>query len=189
MGLKDRHLTEGERVIRTMRTHIKALVPALLWAVFLIIMLVVVGRLFSGREAYDVTMLGARIIAALLALWLVVWPVLNWFTARFTITNRRVSHRHGVITRKGRDIPLHRVNDIAIERGLLDRMLGCGTLVVSDATQQHGMILHDVPSVEKVAVELQQLLYTHDDGSDDGEFPPNEPERPRGQQPRASAGE
>ena len=37
----------------------------------------------------------------------------------------------------------------------------------------------DVPRVEGVQVELQNLLFSADDGSDDGEWPPTEPRRRR----------
>ena len=61
--------------------------------------------------------------------------------------------------------------------GLTDRLLGCGTLVISDATDKAGVTLHDVPRVEQVQVVLHDLLFSADDGSDDGEFPPREPRR------------
>ena len=183
MGLKDTHLTEGEKVIVRLRTHVKALIPAVIWLIVLLIAPFLVSRLFRDRQVHDITMTVTWGIVALLILWLVIWPFIAWLTSHFTITNRRVSHRHGVITRKGRDIPLHRINDISSERGLVDRMFGCGTLVVSDATQQQGMILHDVPNVERVRVQLQELLYSYDDGSDDGEWPPNEPPRKNAHSP------
>lgn len=90
-----------------------------------------------------------------------------------------MSNRYGLLTKRGRDIPLYRINDVAIEKSVLDRMLGCGTLVISDATDKAGMELHDVPRVEEVQVELQNLLFSADDGSDDGEWPPTEPRRRR----------
>lgn len=49
--------------------------------------------------------------------------------------------------------------------------------MVSDATEKQGMELHDVPRVDEVHVRLQELLYSADDGSDDGEWPPREPTR------------
>lgn len=180
MGLRANQLTEGEQIILSLRTHVKALLSALLWAVLLLAVLTVLWWFLREKSSYVMVMWIAGAIALVLAIWLVLAPMLRWATERYTVTNRRVSHRHGVITRRGRDIPLHRINDIAMERGPLDRVLGCGTLVISDATQQQGMVLHDVPDVERVQVRLQELLYSYDDGSDDGEWPPNEPPRGRG---------
>lgn len=180
MGLKDEHLTAGEQVVMRLRTHPKALVGAALWALVLVLVLTVLWWFLRDSDAYVLTMWIAGAVALVLAAWLVGVPVLRWSTESFTVTTRRVSHRYGVLTRRGRDIPLHRINDISLEKDLLDRLLGCGTLVVSDATEKAGMVLHDVPRVEHVHVRLQELLYSYDDGSDDGEWPPNEPPRRRG---------
>src|SRR5689334_9486476 len=65
----------------------------------------------------------------------VVWslrPFLSWLTATYTITNRRLITREGLVARRGHDIPLARISDVAFDQGIVDRMLGCGTLVVSD---------------------------------------------------------
>lgn len=177
MSPREVRLTEGEQVVLRLRTHIKALVGALLWAVLLVAALVGLWWVLRDTGAYVVGMWIAGGVALVLACWLVALPVVRWGTERYTITTRRIIHRHGILTRHGRDIPLHRVNDIATERDVIDRILGCGTLVVSDATEKAGMVLRDVPDVEQVHVQLQELLYTYDDGSDDGEWPPNEPRR------------
>ena len=71
--------------------------------------------------------------------WFVLRPFLIWLTATYTITTRRLITRHGVITRRGHDIPLSRISDVAYEKDLIDRLLGCGTLVISDAST-HGQV-------------------------------------------------
>lgn len=180
MALKDKHLADGEEIILRMRTHWKALLSPI--ALFLFLIGVVWLAWWLARDS-DWSMWVLAIVGglALIAAGLfVLIPVWRWNSSRYVITNRRVSHRSGILTKRGRDIPLYRVNDVAIEKGPIDRILGCGTLVVSDATDKAGMELHDVPSVESVQVTLQNLLFQQDDGSDDGEFPPTEPQRPRG---------
>ncbi len=179
MALKDKHLADGEEIQLDLRTHWKALVLPLL---LLVVLLVIVGATAALTQGVDwgmwaVVAVGA--IALVLAVIGVLVPVWRWNSTRYVFTNRRVSHRHGLLTKKGRDIPLYRINDVAIEKGPLDRVLGCGTLVISDATDKAGMELHDVPAVESVQVTLQNLLFCTDDGSDDGEYPPSEPRRPR----------
>ena len=46
---------------------------------------------------------------------------------------------------------MNRISDIAYEKGLVDRIFGCGTLIVSDASEQGRVELHDIPHVEQVA--------------------------------------
>ena len=73
---------------------------------------------------------------------LVVWsvkPFLDWLTSTYTITTKRLITREGLIARRGHDIPLMRISDVAYDMGLIDRMLGCGTLVISDAST-HGPV-------------------------------------------------
>ena len=41
--------------------------------------------------------------------------------------------RDGILTRNGRDIPLSRITDVSFRKGVLDRLLGSGTLVVESA--------------------------------------------------------
>ena len=179
MGLRDNQLTEGEQVVLRLRTHVKVLFVAVGTALLLLAALVALWWFLRGSDGYVLTMWIAGAVALVLGAWLVGVPFVRWRSESYTVTTRRISHRTGILTRRGRDIPLHRINDIALEKDLLDRVLGCGTLVVSDATQQQGMVLHDIPRVEQVQRQLQELLYSYDDGSDDGEWPPNEPDRRR----------
>jgi len=105
-------------------------------------------------------------------------PFLRWLTSTYTVTNRRLITRHGILTRTGRDIPLFRINDVAYEKGLIDRLLGCGTLIISDATEKAGVVLPDIPNVEQVQLQISDLLFAKNDGrDDDGSRVPGEPPR------------
>ncbi|MGC5168070.1 PH domain-containing protein [Luteimicrobium sp. DT211] len=174
--MADTHLTDGEDVVLELRTHAKAL----FWPIVLLVVLVAAVAVTAALGAPAIAVGVVGVVAFLLACVVVLPRWVRWLTTRYVVTTKRVLVRSGVVTRIGRDIPLYRINDIASERGLLDRMFGCGTLVVSDASEKPGLVLHDVPDVEDVQVRLHELLFAHDDGSDDGEFPPGEPRRPRG---------
>lgn len=180
MGLKERDLADGEQIVLDLRTHIKAILAPVLWALLLAAVLVALWWFLRDQESYVLVMWVAGAVALGLLAWLTLLPVLRWQSERYVVTTRRIAHRTGLLNRRGRDIPLHRVNDLRTEKSLLDRVFGCGTLVVSDATQQSGMVLRDIPHVERVQVQLHNLLYATDEGSDDGEWPPNEPPRARG---------
>ena len=179
MALKDKHLADGEEIRLDLRTHWKALVGPLVLLVLLVAFVAAAAVLTRDSDQRTWIVLAVAVVALALAVPGVLVPAWRWNSTRYVFTNRRVSNRYGLLTKRGRDIPLYRINDVAIEKGLLDRMLGCGTLVISDATDKAGMELHDVPRVEEVQVELQNLLFSADDGSDDGEWPPTEPRRRR----------
>jgi len=147
-------LTDGETVIVDTRTHWKAI----LWpAIVLIVTL--------AAATYLTTLVGnkyARWLVWIIAVGvLVVWsvkPFLEWLTATYTITTKRLITREGLIARRGHDIPLLRISDVAYDMGPIDRMLGCGTLVISDASTHGQVELHDIPDVEQVQHQLMDLL-------------------------------
>ena len=155
MAISKNLLNEGERIVVDTRTHPKALLlPILALVVFLAIGVVVQTAVDKGTVTLIVW-----ILAAIGIIWFFLRPLLIWLTATYTITTRRLITRHGVITRRGHDIPLTRVSDVAYEKDLVDRMLGCGTLVISDASTHGQVALPDIPHVEDVQRKLNDLLH------------------------------
>jgi uncharacterized membrane protein YdbT with pleckstrin-like domain len=107
-------------------------------------------------------------------LWYVLRRFVRWYTTTYTFTNRRFIQRSGFIAKEGRTIPLNRISGVDFEIGLIDRLFGCGTLVVTDASEHGHVLLHDIPRVEQVqktvAAELDRTAgpSTHhraDDGT------------------------
>nr|WP_227467954.1 PH domain-containing protein [Nocardioides lijunqiniae] len=148
-------MNPGERIVVSTRTHPKALLVPLLALVVLLAAAVAFQVLVDNSTARLVVWA----IALVGILWFVLWPALDWMMASYTITNRRLITRHGIITRKGHDIPLSRISDVAYELGLIDRMLGCGTLVISDASTHGQVLLPDIPRVEDTQRRLNELLH------------------------------
>ncbi|HEY0903986.1 MAG TPA: PH domain-containing protein [Marmoricola sp.] len=171
MAINPKLLNEGEHVVYSTRTHVKALlVPALV----LIVAAGVGGYLSSLPDDHRTIWLTLIwVVAGLVIAVYSLWPFLTWFTTTYTVTNRRLTTHRGVISRTGHDIPLGRISDVSYEKGLVDRLLGCGTLVISDASEQGRVELHDVPRVAKLQLTLSDLLFhgagsaapRHDDGT------------------------
>ena len=98
-------------------------------------------------------------IAVAVVIWWVVIPFLRWLTSTYVFTDRRLITREGLLTRRGHDIPLTRISDIAYEKGVVDRIFGCGTLIISDASETGRVELHDIPRVEEVQLVLNDLVH------------------------------
>jgi uncharacterized membrane protein YdbT with pleckstrin-like domain len=165
VAISRRLLSEDEHVVVATRTHVKAL----LWpAVVLIVLAGVAGYAssFTGQagKAQPLLLAVIWIIAFIAACLWVFRAFLAWLTTTYTITNRRLITRTGILNRRGHDIPVARISDVAYEHGLIDRLLGCGTLVISDASEQGRVRLHDIPNVEQVHLKLADLLFSHTDG-------------------------
>jgi membrane protein YdbS with pleckstrin-like domain len=175
MGISKKLLFEGEYVVLSVRGHGKALIWPV--AVFVLVMAGVITALML-KPNDTIIASGVAVVAVPLLIVLSLVPFIRWMTSTYTVTNRRLITRQGILTRTGRDIPLFRINDVAYEKGLLDRLLGCGTLIISDATEKAGVVLPDIPHVEQVQLQISELLFANDDGNDDdGSRVPGEPPR------------
>lgn len=157
-----RLLNEDERVVVSTRTHVKAL---LLPAVWLIVVAAVAGYLstFPSGRARPLLLAVIWALALLVVVWLVVKPFLRWMTTTYTVTDRRLITRTGILSRRGHDIPVPRISDVSYEHGIIDRLLGCGTLVISDASEHGRVRLPDIPHVEQVHLQISDLLFGHSD--------------------------
>ena len=158
MAISRRLLNEGEDVVLTTRTHVKALLLPAIWLILLAALAGYASTLTGSSSAKPLLIAVVWLVALAVALWLVVKPFLHWLTTTYTLTSRRLITRTGILSRRGHDIPVPRISDVAYEHGIIDRLLGCGTLVISDAST-HGQIeLHDIPRVEEVQRTVNQLL-------------------------------
>jgi uncharacterized membrane protein YdbT with pleckstrin-like domain len=167
MAISPKLLSDGEHVVISTRTHWKALVFP---AVVLIVTCAVAGFLLAvlpSGSAHDPLMWAIVVVAAIVIVWWTIRPFIVWLTTEYTVTNRRIINRSGIITRKGRDIPLYRINDVSYERDLLDRMLGCGTLVIAVANEEGNSVLYDVPRVEQIQLKITNLLFSRQDSTDE----------------------
>ncbi|RYJ05428.1 MAG: PH domain-containing protein, partial [Actinomycetales bacterium] len=126
MALSRKLMLDGEKSITTTRTHVKVLfLPFLI----LIVVAAAGGFLFGKtKDTWDGN-LGYVVlaVAVVLVLWGTFLPFLKWYLWTYTLTNKRLLEQKGILTREGRVIPLSRVNDVAFEKNLNDRILGCGT--------------------------------------------------------------
>ncbi|CCH77226.1 Bacterial membrane flanked domain protein [Nostocoides japonicum T1-X7] len=156
MGLSRKLLGEDERVVLHMRTHPKQLVGPVLALVVILALMVAALVFLQGQEA----VISWVVVAVALLAVVVVVPVriLRWATTTYTVTDRRIITRRGLVNRVGHDLPLVRINDVSYDRSLLDRVLGCGTLRLTTAADDP-VILHDVPDVERVHVVITELLF------------------------------
>lgn len=154
----DTVLANDEQVVLHRHPHWKRLISPVL---VLVVASGVGAFVAAVVEQTDWDQTAKRVIFAVIAAiwlvivgWLTLWPFLNWWTTHFVITDRRVMFRHGLLTRRGIDIPLARINSVEFRHGLIDRVLRTGTLIIESASQDP-LEFNDIPRVEQV----HSLLY------------------------------
>ena len=154
----DPSLTGSEQPVLLLHPHWKTLIGPLLLAVLVVAVALIAEVLIpSGKDAAIDRLVVAAIAILALMLWLMV-PVLRGRTTTYELSTRRMRVREGVLTRRGRDIPLARINDVSFEKGLLDRLLGAGRLVVESAGEHGQIVLKDIPRVEFAQATLFRLV-------------------------------
>jgi uncharacterized membrane protein YdbT with pleckstrin-like domain len=159
-------LNAGEHVVVSTRTHVKALILPVLVVVVALALAIFLDRIVDG----SVASLVVWVLFLAVVLWFLAGPFLRWLTTTYTFTNRRFIKRSGFIAKEGRTIPLNRISGVDFEIGVIDRIFGCGTLVVSDASTDGSVLLHDIPAVEQVQLQVSDELHrlAGGDRRDDG---------------------
>lgn len=154
----DRSLSEGERSVMIVHPHWKTV----LWPVVILIITAIAASVvvivIPASKAAGYERIGVAVLAALVVLRWSVVPILRWRTTTYQLTTRRLRLRQGVLARSGRDFPLIRISDVSFSHGILDRMLGCGRLVVESAGEHGQLVLTEIPRVERVQATLFQLV-------------------------------
>jgi uncharacterized membrane protein YdbT with pleckstrin-like domain len=154
----DPTLTEDEHLVLRLHPHWKTLIWPVSVAVLVVAAALIAEVVIPSNSAAPVERLVVAAVAILaVMLWLIV-PVLRWRTTTYELTTRRLRVRSGIVTRRGRDIPLARINDVSFEKGLLDRLLGSGRLVVESAGEHGQILLNDIPRVELTQATLFRLV-------------------------------
>ncbi len=154
MAISPKLLNEGETVLVSMRQHPKALFPALFALIAFLAVGVAVQTLIDQRPSPWSSGSSSGSASSGTS----SRPVLVWATAVHAVTDRRIITRWGILTRRGHDIPLKRVSDISIEINLIDRPFGCGTLIITNASTDGNVHLHDIPRVEQTKLLIHNLV-------------------------------
>ena len=174
MGFPNNLLQEDEELILHTHPHWKELVMPVVWFV-LIGAFGAIALVALPSSWGDIPMYVLWALIAVLMIWLVVTPYVRWATTHYVFTTHRVLLRFGVVTRRGRDIPLARINDVSFEQGVIERLFRFGTLVVESAGERGQQVLKDMPQVENAQSTLYRLVEEDHDrrtgGGDLGEPP------------------
>jgi uncharacterized membrane protein YdbT with pleckstrin-like domain len=153
---KEDLLSEGERSVLLLHPHWKTILRPIL---LLVLVLAAYGALVYFRgHVPPPAFLGSGVLAIIVLLIGVAIPVLRWQTTTYELTTRRLRLRRGILSRTGRDFPLVRISDVSFTHGLIDRLLGAGTLIVESAGEHGQLVLTEIPHVEMVQATLFQLV-------------------------------
>jgi uncharacterized membrane protein YdbT with pleckstrin-like domain len=120
----DDHLLAGERIVYRARLH---------WTIFLTSIIVVLlgvglGILLQVVEpAYSYA--GAALAGV--GLLLAIGPAIQYLSSEFAVTDKRVLGKVGFIERESDETLLSKIEAIAVDQGVIGRILGFGTVTIT----------------------------------------------------------
>ncbi|HKX74366.1 MAG TPA: PH domain-containing protein [Acidimicrobiia bacterium] len=150
MPYPTRLLSPGEEIVREFRPHWTSILGPL-GITFAALALVIGLAFFAGGSLQQY---GPAVVAVL---WILVTirGIVRWLTTQHVITNERVIHRTGFISKRGKEIPLEMINTISFAQSVFERMVGSGDLVIESAGETGQTLYTDIPDPEG----LQTLIY------------------------------
>lgn len=151
-------LADDERSVLLVHPHWKTIIRPLVLLVLTVAAAVALLVVIPSGSAANWERLAVGVVAVIILLGWVLVPILRWRTTTYELTTRRFRMREGIVARKGRDIPLTRINDVSFEHGPIDRLLGSGRLIVESAGEHGQLRLDEIPDVEQVQAMLYQLV-------------------------------
>jgi uncharacterized membrane protein YdbT with pleckstrin-like domain len=152
-------LAVDETIVFDVHHHISALLkPVLLVGIFLAAWLILVIELDFFRESW-VLLAGLVLLVALLAF--LASRLLVWLQATLVLTDRRLIYRHGVFTKRTREIPLSRINDVATIQLFLGRIFSSGDIVLTldSSSGAEKSAFYRFPHPEKLKLQVQQQAH------------------------------
>lgn len=125
-------VAEGEQVVwsgrPSWRGRLSIVVPGILLTAAVVAVLVWA----------DVSKSATVIVGLILLAVAVGWALLETVRWKYTITDRRVFVRHGLVSVDEQTARLERVQDLTLHQTLFDRLFGVGTLEIDTAGSEGG---------------------------------------------------
>lgn len=148
MGFPRQLLADHEQIVYETRPHWVALVLPGLWTLAALVAIILVPGKTTGWTVL-------KIAIAVAWLWLAVIPAIRWRFTFFVLTTDRLITRSGVIAKRSKEIPLERINDVAFNQTILERIVGAGDLLIESAGERGQERITNVRKPER----MQLMIY------------------------------
>ena len=157
MSYVQKLLGQDEQILFHTRRHLFVLIGQMLKELIILVVLIAGWIVIHGKQ--DPTFywieLALGIIAVMVLLSMLV-DVARWNSESFYVTNRRVIHSSGMMSKKVLDSSLSKINDVIMEQSFLGRMLNYGTIRILTASDE---VINRVDRISR-PVEFKRAMLT-----------------------------
>jgi uncharacterized membrane protein YdbT with pleckstrin-like domain len=149
-------LLEHEKLVFDLKPHWIAIIPSLFWGVVSVTASVFAYD-FVDDQDWSWGRTAVLVAVALALLFFTVIPIMRWMFTNFVLTTDRIITRSGIIAKQSKEIPLERINDIAFNQTVFERMIGAGDLLLESAGERGTQRISDVRRPEEVQKEIARM--------------------------------
>ncbi len=171
MAFPEKMLHPGEQIILELHPHWWALMDGI--GSLLIAVALGVGSLVLGIGVLQWVALAVLV----LALALFAQRYLRWVRTDFIVTSERVIFQQGMVSRRGTQMPLEKINTVDFQQSVFERLIGAGDLVIESGSERGVTTFNDVRRPMDVQQTIQEQMDRHEKLGQGGGRPATVPEQ------------
>lgn len=130
----------------------------LIWSVVFVVLSTVFGIFLYQKAPDNAVGTGLEWIAIFVIVVTLAYMAhrfIKWYSTNFVLTTDRCIYRSGIISKRGIEIPLERINTIFFHQRLFERLVRAGDLTIESAGELGMQRFEDI----RDPVAVQNLLY------------------------------
>jgi membrane protein YdbS with pleckstrin-like domain len=154
MPFPRRLLADDEKLVLDLRPHWIGLVMPILETA-LIVAAVILALVYLPDSAPTWTRWLIVLAGIVLFVAQPFGRILAWTTSHFVITSDRLIHRSGWFAKRSMEIPLENISDVRFTQGVLERLIGAGSLVIESPGEFGQETFDEIRGPERV----QKIIY------------------------------
>lgn len=165
MGFDASNLHGNEKIVVDTHPHWIMLAKGVV--ILLVAVAIGIWLLAQGWEGASGTV--ANTVAALAIITSLLYMLqrwISWVSTNFVVTTDRCVYREGIISKRGVEIPLERINTVFFNQSVIDRIIGAGTLTIESAGENGVQTFQDV----RDPIGVQQILYQEMEENENRKF-------------------
>ncbi len=157
MAYPQKLLNPGEETIVDLHPHWWFFAKEAMYVVASFVLVTIVAA-FTGEGAIAGALRWISIALVLLTTFRLLLRWLSWVTTYFVVTTDRVIFRSGIISRRGIEIPLGRVNNVLFKQSLFERVIGAGDLLIESGGERGQQTFTDVRNPDRVQNSIHAAI-------------------------------
>lgn len=123
MSYIEQSLADNEQLVY--RAHFHWLYRLAAWG---LLVASLVGAFITASRDAPMWVQAALVVFGVLVFLSIMVPI---WAQKIAVTNQRLIHRHGLVSRSTEEMQLSAVEEVRLEQGILGRLLGFGRVIVS----------------------------------------------------------